>query len=367
MHFKNNLMVVFLVAIVTLNLAWEHQTILIPMVQLKAYYHLAAQEPFVYRILPALVYYWIAPGHIELTGLNDPFESTASIFQLLLDAISLSCALFFMYRIVRLLNPSIASGVCLVFAAAAWLIIVIFGYYMVPNRALFYPYDFPDLCFATIIFYLCIRLQGNHEYLLPLAVFVATLNKETAIFYIGLYVVLRASAAAASWTRASSVILLSALSFVAARSLVMWLVKTLGAGPPTQGMQYELHLAYTLEQLKNPLFVFAMLNICSYLYVGVFLLRRKLQRVDYLILMMVAGWMVIMSMVGIVRELRIFVPASLMMFVIIARHLDTVLRTLPRAAAQTSTDDTTRHPGAVPAVAITKASYEENTMGGLRT
>jgi hypothetical protein len=41
-----------------------------------------------------------------------------------------------------------------------------------------------------------------------------------------------------------------------------------------------------------------------------------------LILLMIGGWVAIMSTVGIIRELRVCVPASPMMFVIIARHLD---------------------------------------------
>lgn len=359
---KNNLLLVFLIAIVTLNLAWEHQTILIQMVHLKAYYHLAAQEPFVYRILPALVYYALAPGHRDiLTGMNEPFDSTASIFQLVMDAACLSATLFFMWKIVRALNPAAGPGGSFAFAALCWLIIVIFGYYMVPNRALFYPYDFPDLFFAAAIFFLCIRLEGRQEYLLAVAVFIATLNKETAIFYVGLYVALRAANPSANWTRVTTVIMSCACAFVAARSLVMWLVRVLGAGLPTHNMQYEFHLAYTVEQLKNPLFVFAMLNVCSYLYVGVYLVRKRLERVDYLILMMVIGWAGIMSVVGIVRELRIFVPASLMLFVILARHLDTLrgLLTIGVAPAE--------HRSALRSAAITKVSYEDKTIPGLRT
>jgi hypothetical protein len=233
---------------------------------------------------------------------------------------------------------------------------------MVPNRALFYPYDFPDLCFAAAIFFLCIRLEERQEYFLPLAVFIGTLNKETSIFYIGLYVAIRAVTEGANWARVSTVVMLSGVSFIAARSIVMWLVKTLGAGLPTHSVQYEFHLAYTLEQLKNPLFVFAMLNVCSYLYIGVFLIRRKLERVDYLILVMVAGWAAIMAVVGIVRELRIFVPASLMMFVILARHLEAVRHLFTFEAAPDPGKPLTLRPAA-----ITKVSYEDKTIPGLRT
>jgi hypothetical protein len=325
-HNNNKWLLLLPITLVALNLSWEHQTILIPMVNITEYYHLAAREPFIYRMLPALVYHTLMGGHPDLlTGMNAPFDSSFSIFQLVVDTVSLTLTLVFMQKIAQALNPRLAPAVTFTFAVAGALVIIVFGYYMVPNRALFYPYDFPDMCFATIIFYLCIRLQGRAEYLLPLVIFVATLNKETAIFYSGLYLALRA-ARNSDWNRTTAVLVGSAVAFLAARSLVVWLVKALSAGAPDHSQQYEFHLLYTLEQLHNPLFVFAMLNICSYLYIGVYLLRRKLDRTDFIILFMVAGWIAIMSVVGIVRELRIFVPASLMMYVIIARHLDTVVR-----------------------------------------
>jgi hypothetical protein len=325
---KKNLLILFLVAVVALNLSWEHQTILIPMVHLTEYYHFATHEPFVYRILPALLYRGLMGGRRDLmTGMNDPFSSSYSIFQLLIDAVSLVVTLVFMQKITQALNPRLTSRVTFTFAAAGALVIVIFGYYMVPNRALFYPYDFPDMCFAAIIFYLCIRLEGRAEFLLPLAIFVATFNKETAVFYSGLYLALRAGRDA-SWLRTSAVQVACGGAFLLARSVVIQLVKRIGSGAPMNNQQYEVHLQYTLQQLKNPLFVFAMLNICSYLYVAIFLLRKKLDRTDFLILLMIGGWIAIMSVVGIVRELRIFVPASLMMFVIIARHLEVIAAAL---------------------------------------
>lgn len=325
---RKNLLILFLVAVVALNLSWEHQTILIPMVHLTEYYHFTIGEPFVYRILPALVYRGLMGGRRDLmTGMNEPFSSSYSIFQLLIDAVSLVVTLVFMQKITQALNPSLSSRVTFTFAAAGALVIVIFGYYMVPNRALFYPYDFPDMCLAAIIFYLCIRLKGRGEFLLPLAIFVATFNKETAVFYSGLYLALRAGRDA-NWNRTIVVQVACGAAFLLARSVVIQLVKSIGSGAPLNNQQYEVHLLYTLQQLKNPLFVFAMLNICSYLYVAIFVLRKKLDRTDLLILLMIGGWIAIMSVVGIVRELRIFVPASLMMFVIIARHLEVIAAAL---------------------------------------
>ncbi len=331
---KGNWLLYGLIGLVALNLAWEHQTILIPEVNVTDYYHLTAREPFIYRALPALLYRLLLRGHADIhTGMNAPFDASYSIFQLVVDAASLSVTFLFMAKIARTFNPELKRSFVLACAAVATLVIVIFGYYMVPNRAFFYPYDFPDTCFATIIFYLCITLRGRAEYWLPVAIFVATLNKETAIFYSGLYFAVRApNATAAEWRRAAIVLCGCAIAFVLARNEVMQLIAAYAPHPPSQSVQYEYHLAYTLEQMRNPLFVFAMLNVCSYLYVAVFLLRHRLDRTDVLILLMIAGWFAIMSVVGIVRELRIFVPASLMMFVIIARHLGPVAeKWLPRS------------------------------------
>jgi hypothetical protein len=321
---KNNptrLLLGALLGLVTLNLSWEHQSLLIPQLTTTDYYHFEAREPFIYRILPALLYRSLTGTRPDVsTGLNAPVDSLADIFQLLLDTASLCVTFIFLEKIIRRFNPRLPPAVTRTVAAAAGLMIVIFGFFMVPNRAFFYPYDFPDLCLATVIFYLCIRLQGAWEYLLPVTIFVATLNKETAVYYSGLYLALRASPGA-RWGHIAAVLGLCAAAFIAARLTVSRLVHQLHSD--TLGhQQYELHLLYTLQQLINPLFMFSMLNICSYLYVAIYVLRKKLDRTDGFILLMIGGWVLIMSTVGIIRELRIFVPASLMMFVIIARHLD---------------------------------------------
>jgi hypothetical protein len=324
---SNKKLLVALIVIVALNLSWEHQSLLIPQLTTHDYYHFEAREPFIYRILPALIYRAAFSGHPDrLTGLNAPFDSSVNIFQLFLDALCLCMTFVLLNGIVQRLNSGLHPWLTRAIAGATGVMIVVFGFFMVPNRAFFYPYDFPDLCLATLIFYLCIRLEGRYEYLLPIAIFIATLNKETAIYYSGLYLALRA-APKADWGRITAVLALCGAAFITARVTVNWLVHRLHGGGPIVNQQYEYHLMYTLAQMTNPLFVFSILNICSYLYVVIYLLRRRLDRTDGLILAMIAGWVIIMSTVGIIRELRIFVPASLMMFVILARHLQAVVDT----------------------------------------
>jgi hypothetical protein len=107
---------------------------------------------------------------------------------------------------------------------------------------------------------------------------------------------------------------------------VLLLIRKLGQGSTVGGPQFETQIAYTLQQFSNPLFLFALLNICSYLYLPVWAIRKRLDRTDMLILAMVVLWIIIMSMVGIFRQLRLFVPASVFLFVILARHLTETLR-----------------------------------------
>jgi hypothetical protein len=315
-----------LVVTASLNLAWEHQVILTPMVKLADYYDFAERAPLMYRILPALLRHLVLWGRPNVaTGLNEPLESYDSIFQLILDTISLVIAFVFMAKIARQLNPQVPVAIIFSFAGAAILMIVVFGYFMVPNKAFFYPYDFPDLCIATIIFYICIQGGTAAEILLPATVFVATLNKETAVFYSGLYLVFSIERHR-NWKRVTIVLFASAAAFILARTTVLLLIRKLGQGSTVGGPQFETQIAYTLQQFRNPLFLFALLNICSYLYLPVWAIRKRLDRTDMLILAMVVLWIIIMSMVGIFRQLRLFVPASVFLFVILARHLTETLR-----------------------------------------
>jgi hypothetical protein len=311
----------YLVAIISLNLAWEHQTILTQMVTIKEYYNFAAEAPFVYRILPALICRVLFWGHANVaTGLNAPIDSYFSIFQLALDSIALVIAFVFMTKIARQLNPKLPDTIILPFVATVALLIIVFGYFMVPNKALFYPYDFPDMCIATIIFYLCLRPGAATTILLPIAVLLATLNKETAVFYSGLYLIFSIERRS-DWKRVTAVLLASGVAFIVARTFVLFLVHRLAPGSTAQGPQFLLQLLYTLQQMRNPLLLFTLLNICSYLYVPVWAIRKRLDRTDLLILAMVVAWIIIMALVGIFRQLRLYVPASLLLFVILSRHL----------------------------------------------
>ena len=258
-----------------------------------------------------------------LTGLKEPFESYGGIFQVALDTVSLVLAFIFLCKIARELNKELSASVILAFTGIVALMIVVFGYFQVPTKGWFYPYDFLDLCIASFIFYLCIRGGTAAEMLLPAAVFVATFNKETAVFYSGLYLIFSIERRR-DWKRVVLVLIGCAAAFVLARSGVLLLTEMLGA-PSSGGHQFENHVLETLQQFKNPSLLIAFTAIFSYLYLPVWVIRKRLDRTDFLILGMVLLWLLVISTVGILRQFRLYVPASVLLFVILARHLSEVL------------------------------------------
>lgn len=313
-----------LVTMVSFNLAWEHRPLLVQMVDLNAYYAFAERAPMVFRILPALLGHAVLGSHAGVaTGLKEPFDSYGGIFQVGLDTVSLVFAFVFLCKITRELNQNLSSAVVLTFTGVIALMLVVFGYFQVPNKGWFYPYDFPDLCIASLIFYLCIRGGTAAEMLLPLAVFVATFNKETAVFYSGLYLIFSIERRR-DWKRVVLVLFACGVAFILARSSVLLLTRDLGA-PSSGGQQFENHVVETLQQFKNPSLLLAFTAVFSYLYLPVWVIRKRLDRTDLLILGMVLLWLIVISTVGILRQFRLYVPASVLLFVILARHLTEIL------------------------------------------
>lgn len=314
-----------LIAIISINLAWAHQTILIKMVDIINYYNFNVEPPFSYRILPAIIYRAIFFGNGEIKlGLNEPLSSSYQVFQLILDSVSLFVLAYVMYLIARHVNTTIRPRVIFVFSTSIFLMIVVFGYFMVPNRALFYPYDFTELALTAIIIYLCSRRSDRDIIFFPLVIFFSSMNKETAIFFLGLYIVLRLDYST-NKARTIFIVLASLVAAIIARIIAIKLSRPFDGYEFSIQHQYIIQLPYTMQQLTNPILLFAMTGIFSYLYFPIIILRKNLNKTDTMIVVMVLLWFIIMVTVGIIRELRIFAPASLLLFFIISRRLPVFL------------------------------------------
>lgn len=316
------------IIVVSVNLSWAHQTILYPVTSLATYYGFLSRAPFIYRILPALLYWCVSLGRGALpTGLPlAPLKSGYEIFQLVLDSVCLSVSFLYLFRIACFLNRETPRDVLFLFTTVCFVGLIAFGYFFVPSKGYFYTYDFPDFCFTAVLIYYSLTLRGAQEWLLLPLFLLGGLNKETAIFFCGVYLIARAERGAAM-LQTGSLCGAVLLCFAASRYLT---VRALGAqgssGLAAGAGMYEPHLAYTLLQLRNPVFLFALLNVCSYLYLAVYAVRRRFDRTDLLLLSMIGLWFAIMAAVGNVRELRLFVDAGLLMFVIACRHLDELAR-----------------------------------------
>ncbi len=317
-----------IIAIISINLAWAHQTILIKMIDITNYYNFNVEPPFSYRILPAIIYriFFFGNGEIK-SGLNEPLNSSYQAFQLILDSVSLSILAYVMYLIACNVNTTVRPRVIFVFSISTFLMIIVFGYFMVPNRALFYPYDFTELALTAMIIYLCSRRSARDVMLFPLIIFFGTLNKETAIFFLGLRIALIADSSA-NKTRINFIVFASLAAAVAARLIAIKLSRPFDGYEFSIQHQYILQLPYTIQQLTNPILLFAMTGIFSYLYFPLIFLRKNLNKTDTIVVVMVLLWSSIMVTVGIIRELRIFAPASLLLFFVISRRLSFLLEKL---------------------------------------
>jgi hypothetical protein len=154
-----------------------------------------------------------------------------------------------------------------------------------------------------------------------LVIFFGVLSKETAFFYASIYIILKSNGNILNLKSLLYATVFITI-FIAAKNLAIYLANLYNGGHEVTGRIIHNQINYHLQQLKNPLFYFVMSGIFSYLYIPVFYIRKSLNKVDYLLLLMVLVWIAIMFCVGIMRELRIFTPMSFILFAILVRHVD---------------------------------------------
>ena len=171
-----------LAILVSLNVAWAHQTILLQALPLHPYYENGFEPPFEHRTLLRILYFALFGARIHEIGMNAPLASSAQVFQLAVDTICLFLTCLCMMRIARKVWPLAEDATIACTSATFLLLIVVFGYFFVPNKPFFYPYDFLELLiFASFV---ALALSGCRwaDALSILLLAAGALNKETAIF-----------------------------------------------------------------------------------------------------------------------------------------------------------------------------------------
>lgn len=270
------------------------------------FFGLRTPGPFAYRVLlPALFHgAWIvAPGC--RTHLNPPISACVDLTSLVIDTVALlGASVLIRAAFLRLRARGWPVRLpALAVALFGWT--VIFNYLLVPNRSIYYPYDFPELFFMALAAWLGTR-GGRWVWAVPPLAFVAALNKETALFLPGVYAVY--ALAADRLTRRSVVILLASLPLPAlAKALsAWWLLDVMNhrvIGPPP--VLFEDQLAYNLHQLANPLAWLAWAGAwggAAFVAPTRAGLRTPVGRA---VLLLVLAWLAVVAVVGISREIRL--------------------------------------------------------------
>lgn len=271
------------------------------------YYNFGAHEPFVYRIFLPLIFSgfsFVSKGCS--TQLNFPIASCADLTALCVDSISLmiTCALTFLsFKAIALKPEFQLRRPGLVIPVLLWM--VVFNYVAVPNRSIYYPYDFPELMFFAGGAYLG-TLETRGKYFLPLLTFISGLNKETALFLPFVYVIFVVVSGRLDRSQKISVALAVVAAILAKYFGFYYVISVVKAGAILSPKVYEQHFMHNLQQMLNPLAWLSWASAFGGAWILVFQRWNKMRVVNLLIIAIVLAWLAIVFVVGIAREIRLF-------------------------------------------------------------
>lgn len=276
--------------------------------------------PFDYRMLPALLWHALSfvltplyrahPG-LHLPVLHQPFTSDEGWFLFFLGFFSMLGTLMVARRMLRSINPAWQfEWLALGLGYAAY-----FDSMLVLNRNLYYPYDTLALFFFTLLVYLAWR---GRPVAFCAALAVATLNKETACMAILIYFGFQVNRG--NLRRVVAICAGMAVIPLAVHLGEHALIHHVCSGCTGQAQN---QLAYNLSQLANPLFWLSESTVFGFGYVALILLWRLVP----MRLRVTAGatyvlWLGGMTVVGILREVRIFSELSALLLLLVATGLN---------------------------------------------
>ncbi len=315
------------IVLVSLNIAWQHQTLLTQMVPIREFYDDGWREPFLYRLLLRLPYVLIFSNKIISINLNSPFANSAEVFQLAVDFLSLFVLFLSMKQITKQFYKN--ENISKITSTMTTIIIITFGYFYVPNRTLFYPYDFLELSLFSIFIAIALKRSYTYDIIALVVLFFGVANKETIVFGFAFYVIIRFGINIINCYlvvnfRIIALCISGVIIALMSKYICMYAATyVLKAPNELSGDLAAFQLFGNLRQILNPLFIFSIVGVFSYLYIPIIFLRKKLDWEDATLLIVVALWCFIMVNVGIVRELRIFAPMSIVLYYINLKVLRT--------------------------------------------
>jgi hypothetical protein len=270
---------------------------------------------FAYRMLPALLWkltvFLVAPlarrhPHLHMPLLNPPFTTDESWFVVLLTFAAMLGTL----TIARWLMRCIDSRPAMEWLALGIGYAAYFDTILVLNRNLYYPYDITALFFFTWLVYLA--WQGR-AIGFALVLLFAVLNKETAAMAILLFFGFEygrrplGSLAAICAGMSGMVVGIRILQ----RAYILHLCAICQQMAQNQ-------LVNNLHQLPNPLFWLSELSVFGYAYIAAIVFWRFIPvRVRVTSMAVFALWLSVMTIAGVLREVRIFSELSALLLLMV--------------------------------------------------
>lgn len=270
------------------------------------YFVFGSPEPFVYRaFLPLLFSKFYIVNNACITHLNFPISSCADLTALCIDSISLTLACLIIFSTFKKLGTGAASAFRrpqLVIAFFLWM--VVFNYIAVPNRSIYYPYDFPELFFFSLGAYFGTRYSFG-KYVLPVLVFISAFNKETALFLPFIYLVYRGFSGKIDNSEIISVTISVLAAFAGKYVSIYYVTHIIGVGNGAPNV-YENHLHDNVHQLLNPIAWLAWASTFGGALFFILDPKEIKQRFNVIFLALLAAWLVVVFTVGLAREIRLF-------------------------------------------------------------
>lgn len=289
------------------------------VVSTRFYLHLPAylsgheRLPFQERVLPIFlmwpINHWPALMQSVANRGHDPETSAAATPQTvafyLLSLVSFSIAGFFTVRLYRAVTK---DGVLSSLVYPIFLVIALWTYVIHIDANYSYPYDMPALAFFTAGLYFIYTRRFA-----PLVgvMLLGTLNRETTLFLIGIFVLDAASRPDLTTTASATerfdlraipwlrVFTLAAIWLVIKLSLVIYFTGNSDA----ENYNRVVENVYRLKLRLLP----SLLNICAYLLPIVWIYRSRIRPVRFAnYLYILPLWFAIMFYTGVILETRIY-------------------------------------------------------------
>jgi hypothetical protein len=298
--------------VICMTIAFCHLSLTLHQVEPAAFYSFAARQPFIYRVLIPAAFSLLPVNFATCsTSLKFPIGQCADVAALSLDwlALVLACTtLLAAFRLVAAHARTPLRQPGLIVPIFLWM--VIFDYILVPNRSVYYPYDFLQLLFFSGGVWLGTSGRGGY-WGLPLLTFVSALNKEDAVF------VPVISAIYAYWggrldRRVILTVVASILLVVIAKYLSVIYIKDFIRVPTVDHpVLFENQLLDNLRQTANPI---AWLSWLSAFGGGLFLMALPItgyRRLKLVVVGLCLSWLAIIFVFGVARQLRLMGPLIL--------------------------------------------------------